>query len=192
MQTMCSQIRIGGLLFFLALMLGLVNNAFADGGTSWVPKRQEVVHLAFTDGSSYDLKLFPDVDGVFLDGNKHEINGESYISVFQVSPSNPGSPTKYCGAGSEVWLYVYKVSGAELKVQTRVLVSSCLRSLSMDWLDGDVQQDNADFSAVQWNEEGFSIRWLYNVDNSERSISSTIYVLRNKVFSAQNILSEER
>ncbi|MDH4580430.1 hypothetical protein E8F20_00900 [Pseudomonas sp. BN415] len=191
MQTMCLGSRAVSLLALLALVLGLANDAFSEGETSWVTQQGESVHLVFADGSAYDLKLFQDVEGVFIDKSKHEINGESYVSVFQVSPSNPGSPTRYCGAGSEVWLYVYRVSGTELKAQTRVLVSSCLRSLSMFAVDRGVQQDSADFSAVQWSGEGFSIRWFYNVDNSGSSISETRYVLRNDEFSAQNILSEE-
>ncbi|MBT8769575.1 hypothetical protein [Metapseudomonas boanensis] len=191
MRTMYSESRAIILLVLLMLILGLANDAFADGETSWVASQQEGAHLLLADGSAYHLKLFSDVEGVFFDKSKHEINGESYVSVFQVSPSNPGKPTKYCGSGSEVWFYVYKVAGAELKAETRVLVSSCLRSLSMIGLDTGVQQEDADFSAVQWSSDGFSIRWFYNVDDSGRSISSTNYVLRNDVFAAQNILSEE-
>ncbi|MGV8919991.1 MAG: hypothetical protein ACOH2R_19650 [Pseudomonas sp.] len=110
------------------------------------------------------------------------------ISVFQVSSSNPGKPTGYCGAGNEVWLYVYKVEGSALIAHERVLVSSCLRSISPASQNTRDEAQDVDFSSVQWNTQGFSIDWFSHVDASGKPLKTTNYVLRGEHFAAQEIL----
>lgn len=183
--------KLGRSSIFILLAFAAVGNVFANTAISWVGSKDGQVQMAMADGSVYDLKLFPDVNGVFYDKSKHKVEEGFYVSLFQVSSSNSGKPTGFCGAGSEVWLYVYKVTGAELSAQTRVLVSSCLRSISMVSQNSGKGTQDSDFSSVQWNAKGFSIEWFDNVDASGRPLHSTRYVLRDTVFSPLELLNKE-
>ncbi|MHC8305773.1 hypothetical protein [Pseudomonas sp. PB3P13] len=178
-------------LVFMWLALAVAGNVFANTSMSWISNKNGRVSLEATDGSVYELKLFPDVSGVFYDKSKHLIGDEHYVAVFQVSPSSRVRPNGFCGAGTEIWLYVYKAIGAELNVQTRVLVSSCLRSISLVSQNSGEETQDSDFSSVQWNGQGFSIDWFDNVDVAGRALSSTNYVLRDNIFSPMEILNKE-
>ncbi|WP_166366840.1 hypothetical protein [Pseudomonas akapageensis] len=191
MRIMSSRNKFGRPLVFILLAFTAVGNVFAGVAASWVGNKDGQVRIEMADGSDYGLKLFSDVQGVYYDKSKHQIEGSAYVSVFQVSPSNPGKPEGFCGAGSEVWLYVYKVAGTNLSEQTRVLVSSCLRSISMNSQNSGEDTQDADFSSVQWHAQGFSIEWFENVDAAGRSLSSTKYVLRDNVFLPLEVLNKE-
>lgn len=182
--------KLSGVLLCLSLVLGVAASACADDGMPWVVNTVETASLKFSDGSAYPLKLFPDVEGVFYDNTKHVVNGASYVAVFQVSPSNPGKPMGPCGAGREVWLYVYKVNGAELATNIRVLVDSCFRSISLASQNTGAEKEDSNFSSVQWNNRGFSIQWFNNVDELGRSISSTSYRLGGDTFTPLHVLGK--
>ncbi|SDX45827.1 hypothetical protein SAMN05444064_1223 [Pseudomonas syringae] len=176
---------------FMWLALAVTSTIFASPAISWISNKNGVVRMGMADGSVYGLRLSPDVEGVFYDGRKHAIGDSSYVSVFQVSPSIPEKPEGFCGAGTEVWLYIYEVAGAELRAKTRILVSSCLRSISLASQRSGEEAQESDFSSVQWNEQGFSIEWFDHVDAAGRPLSSTNYVVRGNVFSPMEVLSKE-
>lgn len=174
----------------LLLIVGVmnVNVAWAGGALPWVGNDGTSVDIKMSDGTVYGLRLFENVDGVYYDEKKHQIGQGSYISVFHVSSSNSGKPMGYCGAGSEVWLYVYKVLDQQLVAQTRVLVSSCLRSLSMVSQNTGREGQDTDFSSVQWSAEGFSVRWFNNVDAIGRPIRATNYIPQGDKFLARDVV----
>lgn len=146
--------------------------------------------MVMADKSIYGLKVLADVEGVFYDKYKHLIGDNFYISVFQVSPSSSGMPQEFCGAGREVWLYVYKVVSTGLSVQAKVLVDSCLRSISITSQNSGAEKQDADFSSVQWQTDGFSIEWFERVDAAGRPLRSTRYVLRDAVFLPHEVLDK--
>lgn len=178
-------------LLFMWLALAVASTVFASPAPSWVSNKDGWAPIEMADGSVYSLKLFSDVKGVFYDKYKHAIGDKFYVSVFKVSPSSPGKPNGFCGAGTEVWLYVYEATGAELSAKTRVLVSSCLRSISLASQSSGEETQDSDFSSVHWNEQGFSIEWFDHVDAAGRPLSSTNYVVRDNVFSPMEVLSKE-
>ena len=190
MPTMCWANRLGALLVVVFLGLGPVGNVFAAAELSWVAKKNNQVRLEMADGTAYDLKILPEVGGVFYDKRKHKVHEWTYVSSFQLSPSNSGRPTGLCGAGSEVWLYVYQVTEAMLSERARVLVSSCLRSISMTSQNSGEAAQDFDFSSVQWNLQGFSIGWFENDNAAGQSISSTNFVLHDGAFFIRDVLSK--
>jgi hypothetical protein len=178
------------LIAFLLLLMA-ADNVCASDIPLWVDSKGGVAHLKMADGSLYDLALFPDVAGVFYDRIKHNVHDGLYVSILQVSPSNPDKPLGFCGAGSEVWLYVYKVMGAELGAQARVLVSSCLSLVSLSSQNSGEENQDSNFSSVQWGENGFSIDWFYNIDATGRLLSSTNYIWRDGIFLPREVLSKD-
>lgn len=181
--------------FLLMLMLifgwGSTANALDISPLSFSGNTDRIVYIDAADGDVYRLRLYSDVSGIVYDKKKHKINGDVYLPLFQVSDSNPGKPTAYCGVGREVWLYVYKVQGGTLSPITRVLVSSCLRSISLTSQNTGEQAQDLDFSSVQWHETGFSIQWFARIDTAGKLLSSTNYVVHDGVFSAQDVLAIE-
>lgn len=177
---------VAGLLVFMC-----ASSVFASAAVSWIDSEAGQVHLKMEDGSVYDLKVFPKVQGVFYSPGKHAIEGSYYLSLFQVLPSNPRKPEGVCGAGSEVLLYIYKEVRTGLDEQVRVLVSSCLRSISMVSQNTGQSNQDTDFSSVQWNTKGFSIEWFSKTDALGRPLISTHYVLHNNVFSSVDVVSKE-
>jgi hypothetical protein len=164
------------------LTLAVVGNLSFAAGASWIDNNHGQAHLEMVDGSFYKVKLYPDVKGVFFDREKHHINGDCYISVFEVLPSNPTKPTALCGAGDEVWLNVYKVASETLITRARVLVSSCLRSISM------ASQNSGE--AAQNASTGFSIEWFGRVDAAGQAVGLTHYVLQDGVFTPQEVMNQ--
>ncbi|MFM9487526.1 MULTISPECIES: hypothetical protein [Pseudomonas] len=190
MPIMCCRSKYVCSLFFLLLGFMAVSGAFADTAMPWVSNEKSGVILHMEDGSLYRLKLNAGVGGVFYDRHKYPIAGETYLALFEVSPSNPGKPTGFCGAGSEVWLHVYRVADTSLRTKTRTLVSSCLRSISMASQNSGTEKQDTDFSSVQWNEKGFSIDWFNHVNAAGQALTSTNYVLHGKAVSIQEVLSQ--
>ena len=178
-------------LFFLLLGLGWVSHVHAGTETFWLKNKSGQERLLMADGAAYDVKLNPDVDGVFYDRNKHELGEDEYVSLFQVSPSNSASPLGLCGAGKEIWLHVYRITGTALTQITKTLVSSCLRSISMASQNSGAAMQDQDFSSVQWNLQGFSIEWFEHRDAAGRSLQFSNFVLHDGVFLQQDVVSQE-
>jgi hypothetical protein len=131
----------------------------ATDSAIWRANDTGVVRLEMADSSAYMLSVPEGVEDVFYDPAKHAVGHQHYVSVFQSSRSSPGNPSGYCGAGREVWLKVYRVDLTELVLRKSLLVSSCLHSISLaSQGTGDDQQDT-DFSSVQWSAQGVSIVW---------------------------------
>ncbi|MGX1087065.1 hypothetical protein [Pseudomonas sp. AP3_22 TE3818] len=189
MQIMCLVNKLGK--FLVGLLLGLAAVTCANAETVWLKNNGGQVHLQMADGTVYDVKLFSDVGGVFYDRDKHTIGGREYVSLFQVLSSNSARPSGVCGAGNEVWLHVYQVAGAVLNEKIKVLVSSCLRSISLASQNTGDQMQDSDFSSVQWSLKGFSIEWFENVDAAGRPLQFTNFVLREDAFLPQDVLSQE-
>lgn len=179
------------LLVAVSMVLMCASSVCASAAVSWVVNDTGRVLLKMRDGSVYDLKLLPEAKGVFYSPDKHVIDGEYYLSLFQVLPSSLRKPDGVCGAGSEVFLYLFKETSAGLSEQLKVLVSSCLRSISLASQNTGKSNQDTDFSSVQWNTNGFSIDWFYNSDATGRPLSSTHYVLHNNVFSKEDVVSKE-
>lgn len=179
--------------FLLLLIFGWGSTATAleISPLSFPGDTDRTVYIDAADGGVYPLTLYSDVAGIVYDKNKHKINGDFYLPLFQVSDSNPGKPSAYCGSGREVWLYVYKVQGNTLSPITRVLVSSCLRSISLTSQNTGEQAQDLDFSSVQWHAAGFSIQWFARIDAAGNLLSSTNYVVHDDVFSVQDVLAVE-
>ncbi|MHA6236029.1 hypothetical protein [Pseudomonas fluorescens group sp. PF-69] len=191
MQITCWASKFTRVLFFLLLGSGLVSHAHAGTETFWAKNNSGQVHLSMTDGTAYDVKLLPSVDGVFYDKRKHELGEIEYVSLFQVSPSNAGNPLGLCGAGNEIWLHVYRITGTALTEITRTLVSSCLHSISMTSQNSGTAMQDQDFSSVQWNLQGFSIEWFEQRDAAGRSLQFSNFVLHDGVFLQQDVVSQE-
>ncbi len=168
-----------------------VKSMCASAAVSWVDSEAGRVHLKMEDGSVFDLKLLPEAKGVFYSPDKHAVEGRYYLSLFQVLPSSPRKPEGLCGAGSEVFLVVFKETNAGFSEQLRVLVSSCLRSISMASQNTGKSNQDTDFSSVQWDAKGFFIDWFYNSDATGQPLSSTHYRLYNNGFSKVDVVSKE-
>ena len=168
-----------------------VKSMCASAAVTWVDSEAGRVHLKMEDGSVFDLKLLPEAKGVFYSPDKHAVEGRYYLSLFQVLPSSPRKPEGLCGAGSEVFLVVFKETNAGFSEQLRVLVSSCLRSISMASQNTGKSNQDTDFSSVQWDAKGFFIDWFYNSDATGQPLSSTHYRLYNNGFSKVDVVSKE-
>ncbi|MCW8278234.1 hypothetical protein IMF27_23865 [Pseudomonas sp. PCH199] len=179
-----------GLVFFL-LGLYVIDPVYAGADSSRVKNKDGQVLLQMVDGTVYGLELISDVESVFYDKDKHLVEGGNYISLFQVSSSNSANPAGLCGAGSEIWLYVYQVVGATLIEKTKRLVSSCLRSISMAGQNSGEAGQDADFSSVQWNLRGFSIEWFDHVDAAGRPLQLSNFVLHGGDFLQQDVLIQD-
>ncbi|MFJ4376556.1 hypothetical protein ACIP1T_28565 [Pseudomonas japonica] len=163
---------------------------FAGEAFSWVEKMDGQVRLSTADGSRYVLPLATSVDGVFLDERKHSVENSAYLAVLQVSPSNPGKPLGFCGAGVETRLHVYEVLGSELRERTNVLISSCLHSISLRSQNTGGEQQDVDFSSLKWDAHGFSIDWFSNKDVLGRSLQSTHYSIEGGAFVTWDVLEK--
>jgi hypothetical protein len=176
-------------LFFLLLCLAStdysnadIKQAITDGGQA---------QLQMVGGANFRLKLLVDVDAALYDDDKHKLGASEYVSLFQILSSNTAQTSGLCGAGSEVWLYVYQVKSASLIEKTKVLVSSCLRSISLESQNSGAQQQDLDFSSVRWNTEGFSIQWFEHAGADGRSLQRSNFVLHEGAFLRQDVSIEE-
>jgi len=190
MRIMYLQSKLASVALIVLLALVAVGNSFASDSIVQVANVDKQVQLLMSDGSLIGLKVSPAVKNVFYDRNKHYVNGDPYIAVFQVLASKSRGAASFCGAGREIWLHVYKVISAELSMQKKILVDSCLRPVSMASQNSGEANQDTDFSSVQWRADGFSIEWFVNTDSAGRALSSTRYVLRDAVFSPVEVLSK--
>jgi hypothetical protein len=133
-------------------------------------------------GRAYNLKLSSSAIGVYFDDNRHRIQGKDYVSLLQVSDSNPEAPEGRCGAGREVWLSVYEEKNLQLEERLKVLVSSCIHSILLASQNTGAEDQDTDFSSVSWSAHGISIGWFQNIDATGRSLAQTNYFVRNGAF----------
>lgn len=174
-------------------LIGFFLNTFWVAGVyasevRWIDAKDGQVMVRAKNGSEYVLSVPIGVKGVYFDGDLHRVSDKEYLSIFQVSASNPVRPDGFCGSGDEVWLQLYESSS---KVSSRILVSSCLHSVSLaSQNSGQERQDN-DYSSVKWDEYGFSIEWFGRVDSFGRVISLTRYRLCSDSFCASDFLQGE-
>lgn len=150
----------------------------------WLWNTEQGIKVTMADGNTYGVNVAAGVSGVFLDPAPHRVEGRQYVALYQVAPSSTGEPTGFCGAGKEVWLSVYEVTGTALSARSRVLVGSCLRNVALASQNTGEADQTSDFSSVQWNNQGFSIDWLTPRDATGR-LNPTHYVLHDKVFAPQ-------
>lgn len=165
--------------------------AYGTNSISWIPNLTGVVHLKLDKGKILDLPLSPEVEGTYYDTAIHQLKGEKFFMIFSVSPSNPEKPTGYCGAGHEIWLYVYRVYGRTLAERAKILAISCQHSFSLASQNSGGADVDYDFSSVQWNEQGFTVYWFNKVNESGQAIKSTSYTLHENAFVACNSLLEQ-
>jgi hypothetical protein len=189
MQIMCWVNKVAKTL--LCFLFCLAPAFYASAETTPVTKVSGQAQLQLADGASYQVKLMVDTDAVFYDKDKHKAGEGEYVSLFQIAPSNPAQPSGLCGSGSEVWLYVYQIQSAGLVEKTRSLVSSCLRSVSMESQNSGARQQDLDFSSVQWNPQGFSIQWFEHADAAGRPLQRSNFVLHDGTFLRQDVLIDE-
>ncbi len=176
---------------FLYFLLCWVPIVYVSAETQRPSNFSGQAQLKMTDGAIYRVKLLADATAVFYENDKHKVGESEFVSLFQVLPSNTARPAGLCGAGSEVWLYVYQITGADLVEKTTVLVSSCLRSISMASQNTGTPLQDFDFSSVQWNSSGFSIEWFEKVYATGRTLQLSKFVLQDGVFLPQDVLSQE-
>jgi len=186
---MCWANKLGKQL--LCFLLSWVPIVYASAETLRISNVSGQAQLQMAGGAVYRVKLLADATAVLYDSDKHKVGEGEFVSMFQALPSNPAHPTGLCGAGSEVWLYVYQVTEADLVEKTRVLVSSCLRSISMASQNSGSQLQDFDFSSVKWNSWGFSIEWFEKVDVLGRPLQLSKFVLQDGVFLPRDEVSQE-
>lgn len=146
--------------------------------TLWVPGKLQLAAAA----RQVDRSI---LKGVFFDGVQHYVDGNGYLSVIQVADSKPEEPESVCGAGNEVWLQVYKGNG---ELSSRILVSSCLESISLASQNSGLEEQDNDFSSIKWSEDGISIKWFSKKDCDGRSLSATHYKICGDLFCASDVL----
>lgn len=191
MLIMCWVGRCKQIFLIASVLVGCVRTADAGARVIEVDSSVPRVQLNMDDGSVYGLKRLSGVNTIFYDSQKHPVGQGDYISVFKVMASNSLRPTGFCGAGSEVWLHVYVVVGAELKESIKVLVSSCLSSFSLASLNTGKPMQEADFSSIRWLDNGFSIEWFNKRNAAGDSIGSTRYGIHDATFRAVDGVSEQ-
>lgn len=154
----------------------------------WVDAKDGQVMVRAQNGNEYVLSVPMGIKGVYFDGDLHRVGEKEYLSIFQVSASNPLRPDGFCGSGDEVWLQLYESSS---KISSRILVSSCLHSISLaSQNSGQEGQDN-DYSSVKWDEYGFSIEWFGRVDSFGRVVSLTSYRLCGDSFCGSDLFQKK-
>ncbi len=168
-----------------------VSCVYAATETVWVGKKGAIVQLQMADERTHEFKLPATSAGVFYDVSKHRVEALEFMSVLRVYPSNSENPEGFCGSGNEVWLSVYRVDGPALIKEQKVLVSSCLRSISLASQNSGASAQDTDFSSVQWGPYGFSIEWFSNVDAVGRPLQSSSFVWHGDAFLQHEVLNQE-
>jgi hypothetical protein len=189
MQTMSLANKTLPALVFAGLIMNAASPTHAESVGMRVINEAGRIPIELSDGSVYGLNVPAEVEEVFYEPIKHELKGEGYVLLFQRVRSLAGRPLKRCGAGKEVRLHVYQVVADQLNERANVLVSSCLRSVSLLSQNTGNENQETDFSSVHWNAEGFSIDWFNQVDGAGRQISATHYGLQGDTFVPQEVVS---
>jgi len=148
----------------------------------WVTNESGTITLRFSDGDAHRLHVPPGVQDAFYDPVKHRMDGNDYVLVFQRARSVVNRPLQACGAGTEVRLSVYQVSTGSLKERGSLLISSCLRTVSLQSQNSGSTQQDTDYSSVYWTAGGFSIDWFNQLNAAGQPISTTHYALQQGMF----------
>lgn len=157
-------------------------------GSSFAENKEELFRFLVVEGVCLQVNSVNNVTNLFFDIEKHSIEGGEYVSFYKVLPSNPKNPMGFCGAGVEIWLYIYLVYDEALIEVLSTLVSSCLHSFSIEsHSSGEAQQDY-DFSSVRWNDRGFAIQWFSFADAAGRSIQRSDFVLSDRAFERRDVV----
>ena len=191
MPIMYLRNKYGCFLAVIAVSLLISGPASAGAEPERVSVHDGRAQLVMVDKSAYSLTVQPGAHAIAYDKQKHMLDGNAYIAVFQASASNPGKPMGFCGAGSETWLYVYAADSAQLFEKLKVQVGSCLQSFSLASQNTGEPDQAFDFSSVQWTSEGFSIDWFNKTDAAGRAINTTRYTARGAAFIPFDVVSSE-
>ncbi|TGR56394.1 hypothetical protein EN794_005000 [Mesorhizobium sp. M00.F.Ca.ET.151.01.1.1] len=117
--------------------------------------------------------------GAFVDTRVHRIGKKRFRALYQVFDSNASNPMGHCGAGHEIRLFVYDLTSPKPIERGRILVSSCLESVSLASQNTGRPYSESDFSSVIWRGDGFTIEWW---GNGPGGVTSSHYALRNGRF----------
>ena len=150
----------------------------------WFEAKDGKVVVTTKSGGEQIFKVPVEVRGVFFDGVQHYVGVNGYFSVLQVADSSPGNPEGGCGSGAEVWLQIMRSNG---EMSSRILVSSCLESISLASQNSGLEEQDNDFSSIEWSQDGFSIEWFSRKDSYGRSLSSTLYRVCGELFCASDV-----
>ncbi|MFB5854220.1 hypothetical protein WAB97_000030 [Stenotrophomonas maltophilia] len=131
------------------------------------------------DAALGGVTLAPAATGVFVDTRVHRIGEKRFRALYQVFDSNASSPTGRCGAGREIHLFVYELTLPKPIERGRVLISSCLETLSLASQNSGRPHSESDFSSVIWQGDGFTIEWWGIGPGGD---ASRRYALRNGHF----------
>lgn len=101
------------------------------------------------------------------DGKFYDVYGYKYMVVFNAFPSNKNNPSGFCGAGNEIYAYIYQVS-ERLHLIGNILVSSCKSNIFLKSQDDSGDDNN--FASFTWTDSGFKIDWsVYGNDLSGKT-----------------------
>lgn len=125
------------------------------------------------------VKLAPSARGAFVDRRMHEVGGKRFRALYQVFDSNADNPMGRCGGGREIHLFVYELTPPKPIERGRVLISSCLETLSLASQNSGRPHSESDFSSVIWQGDGFTIEWWGIGPGGD---ASSHYALRNDHF----------
>lgn len=84
-----------------------------------------------------------------------------------------------------MWLQVYKANG---ELSSRILVGSCLESISLSSQNTGLEGQDNNYSSIEWGKDGISIKWFSKKDGGGRSLSSTDYKVCGDFFCASDVL----
>lgn len=174
-------------------LIGLFLHAFFTvgayaGETRWVDAKDRQVVVAVENGNEYVVGVPVGVKGAYFDGELHRVGDKDYLSIFQVVASNSMRPDGFCGSGNEIWLQLYESSS---EVSSRILVSSCLYSISLASQNSGLEGLDNDFSSVKWDDYGFSIEWFERVDSVGRAVALTRYRLCGDTFCPSDVFQDK-
>ncbi|HGM6934320.1 MULTISPECIES: hypothetical protein [Stenotrophomonas] len=125
------------------------------------------------------VTLTPAANGAFVDTREHLIGNQRFRAMYQVFDSNADSPMGHCGAGREIELFVYELIPPKPVERGRILISSCLETVSLASQNSGSPESESDFSSVVWQHDGFTITWWGAGPDGK---ASSHYALRNGRF----------
>lgn len=125
------------------------------------------------------VTLTPAANGAFVDTREHLIGNQRFRAMYQVFDSNADSPMGHCGARREIELFVYELIPPKPVERGRILISSCLETVSLASQNSGSPESESDFSSVVWQHDGFTITWWGAGPDGK---ASSHYALRNGRF----------
>ena len=125
------------------------------------------------------VTLTPAAKGAFVDTRIHLIGNRRFRAVYQVFDSNADNPMGPCGAGREIQLFVYELIPPTPVERGKMLISSCLETVSLASQNSGSSESESDFSSVVWQNDGFTITWWGAGPDGQ---ASSRYALRNGRF----------